>query len=74
MVITFMDIARESLRPIRQALGSARPDAPDSRPDSGEDSRFANLSRNFEARVDDGIGTPIDDFKAAVGRRFDFRI
>ncbi len=70
MVITFMDFARESLRPIRQALGSARPDAPDSR----EDSRFANLSRNFEARVDDGIGTPIDDFKAAVGRRFDFQI
>ncbi len=66
MVITFMDIARESLRPLRQALGSARPDA--------EDSRFADLGRKYEARDDDGIGTPIDDFERAVGRRFDFLI
>ena len=66
MVITFMDIARESLRPIRQALGSARLHA--------EDSRFTDLGRAVDARGDDGIGTPIDEFGAAVGRRFDFQI
>ncbi len=65
MAITFMDIARESLRPLRQALGSA-PDA--------EDSRFADLGRTVEAGVGDGIGTPIDDFAAVVGRRFDFHV
>ncbi|MCH8183643.1 MAG: hypothetical protein IIB66_13540 [Proteobacteria bacterium] len=66
MAITFMDIARESLRPIRQALGAARPRA--------EDSRYADLVRAVEARGDDGIGTPIAASEAAVGRRFDFHV
>ncbi len=66
MAITFMDFARESLRPIRQALGSGWPDA--------KDSRFADLGRTVEDRGNDGIGTPIDDFVAAIGRRFDFQI
>lgn len=66
MEITFMDMARESLRPIVRALGAGRPGA--------EDSRFADRGRNFEARGHDGIGTPIDDIDAAIGRRFDFQI
>ena len=66
MAITFMDIARESLRPIRQALGSARPDA--------ETSRDADLGRIVEDRGNDGIGTPIDDFASGIGRRYDFQI
>lgn len=66
MAITLMDVARESLRPIRQALGFPRPDA--------EDSRFADLVRTVDARGEEGIGTPITDFGAAVGRRFDFQI
>ena len=66
MEITFMDMAREGLRPIVRALGSGRPGA--------EDSRFADRGRNFEARGHDGIGTPIDDFDAAVGRLYDFQV
>lgn len=66
MAITFMDIARESLRPIKRALGSARLDA--------VDPRFADLGRIAESRGDDGIGTPIDDFNLAIGRRFDLHI
>ncbi len=66
MEITFMDMARESLRPIVRALGSARPDA--------QDSRFAARGRLAHARGDDGNGAPIDEFNPEIGRRFDFHI
>ncbi len=66
MEITFMDIARESLRPIVRALGSARPDA--------QDSRFAARGRHAHARGDDGNGAPIDGVNPEIGRRFDFHI
>ena len=66
MEISFMDMARESLRSIRRALVAAWPDA--------NGPRFTDLVRAVDARGHEGIGTPITDFGAAIGRRFDFQI
>lgn len=66
MEITFMDMVRESLRPIVRAVGSTQPDA--------QDSRFAARGRLSRARGDDGSGAPVDEFNPEIGRRFDFHI
>lgn len=66
MAITIMDIAWESLRPIRRALATTRPDA--------EALTFGELVRAADARRNEGIGTPITDIGAVSGRRFDFRV
>ena len=66
MKISFWGMVRESLRSIRQALVAARPDA--------NGPRFADVVRAVDARGHEGIGTPITDFGAAIGRRFDFQI
>lgn len=60
MVVSFLDLARESLRSIRRVLAVVWPDA------SGPG--FADLIGAVDARGHEGIGTPITDFGAAIGR------
>lgn len=66
MAITLKDIAWESLRPLRQVLIPPRP--------GQAGTRFAEMVRVADARGSDGIGIPIPDLTAAVGRRIDFQI
>ena len=66
MAITLMDIARESVQPLKHALASTFRDP--------VESRFTDLVRSIDARGDEGIGTPIAELGAAIGRRFDFQI